>query len=125
MRPADQSGGERGLETLQSGLREDRRCGASSGQVEGVEIGTPAQHGFLGKLLHHLARPGIDDLIDDGAGVAVDLTTWFIRQHEAFEMETRTAAESVLARALASTAATLWLAGSTVATACCAASLTC
>ena len=34
-------------------------------------------------------------------------------------------AESVLARALESTAATLWLAGSSVATACCAASLTC
>ena len=40
-------------------------------------------------------------------------------------MEMRTAAESVLARALVSAAATLWLAGSSVATACCAASLTC
>jgi hypothetical protein len=44
------------------------------------------------------------------------MTTWF--DTAGFEMETRTAAESVLARALESTAATLWLAGSSVATAC-------
>ena len=42
------------------------------GQVEGMEIGAPAQHGFLGKLLHHLARPGVDDLIDHSARIAID-----------------------------------------------------
>ena len=67
------------------------------GQVEGVEIGAAAQHGFLGKLLDHLARPGIDDLIDDRRAASRSITTWF--DTEALEMETRTASESVLARA--------------------------
>ena len=41
-------------------------------QIERVEIGASAQHRFLGKLLHHLARPVVDHLIDDRSGVAID-----------------------------------------------------
>ena len=42
------------------------------GQVERVEIGAAAQHRFLGKLLHHLARRLIDDLIDDRCRRPID-----------------------------------------------------
>jgi len=83
-----------------------------------VEIGAAAQHGFLGKLLHHLARPVIHHLINDRGGVAI-VTTWF--DTDALDIETWTAAEST--RTVASDAATLWLAGNSVATALCAASL--
>ena len=62
------------------------------GQVERVEIGAAAQHGFLGKLLHHLARPGIDDLIDDRRGRRDRSPPGSTPKQS--EIETRTAAES-------------------------------
>ena len=47
-------------------------CGRGLGQVEGVEIGATAQDSFVGELLHHHARLGIDHLIDDRGGGAID-----------------------------------------------------
>ena len=94
------------------------------GQVERVEIGAAAQHGFLGKLLHHLARPVVDDLIDDGAGVAID--HHLVRHRSTASKWRRGRRRNRCWRARPHPAAeTLWLAGSSVATACCAASLTC
>ena len=46
--------------------------GRALGQVEGVEIGATAQHGFIGELLHHHAGPGIDDLVDDRGRGAIE-----------------------------------------------------
>ena len=79
------------------------------GQVEGVEIGAAAQDGFIGKLLHHLARPVIDDLIDDRCRGPID--------QRSDAIPTRSRHRTRYARALVSAAATLWAAGSSVLTA--------
>src|SRR5215208_5305212 len=44
--------------------REQAR-GLELGQIEGVKIGAPAQHGLVGILSNHRIGSGIDDLIDD------------------------------------------------------------
>ena len=87
-------------------------------QIQRAEIGAAAQHRLFGKLLHHKARPAVDHLIDDRGRVAID--HHLMRQGRARE----TTAGIVAARTLASIAVTLWRAGSSVATAWCAASLT-
>ena len=89
------------------------RAGCVLGHVERVEIGAAAQHRFVGILLHHLVGAAIDDLIDDRAGGAIEKR--LVRNEVARRLQ-------IVARAaLASVAVTLWLAGSSVATAFCAA----